>query len=106
MTRYNTLSMKLSNFEIRNGAEVTLKISSSVVVDSNNENYILHRNLLTNTQVSKLRKAFANGSVTNTKLSTTHLHKIVESGGFVGRLLGPLTKNWMAFNEKFIETTG
>ena len=67
MTRYNTLSMKLSNFEIRNGAEVTLKISSSVVVDSNNENYILHRNLLTNTQVSKLRKAFANGSVTNTK---------------------------------------
>ena len=58
MTRYNILSMKLSNFEIRNGTEVTLKISSSVVVDSNNENNIPHRTLLTNTQFSKLRKAF------------------------------------------------
>ena len=46
---------------------------------------------LTNTQVSKLRK-LENGSSANTKLSKTQLHKIGQSGGFLGRLLGPLLK--------------
>ena len=48
--------------------------------------------LLTNTQVSKLRKAFANGSSANIKLSKTQLHKIGQSGGVLGRLLGLLLK--------------
>ena len=48
--------------------------------------------LLTNTQVSKLCKAFANGSSANIKLSKTQLHKIGQSGGFLGRPLGPLLK--------------
>ena len=48
--------------------------------------------LLTNTQASKLRKAFANNSSANTKLSKTKLHKIGQSGGFLDRLLGPLLK--------------
>ena len=48
--------------------------------------------LLTNTQVSKLRQAFANGSSANVKLSKTQLHRIGQSGGFFGRLLGPLLK--------------
>ena len=42
---------------------------------------------LTNTQVSRLRKAFANSSSANIKLSKTQLHKIGKSGGFLGRLL-------------------
>ena len=48
--------------------------------------------LLTNTQVSKLCKGFANGSSANKKLSKTQLHEIGQSGGFLGRLLGPLLK--------------
>ena len=48
--------------------------------------------LLTNTQVSRLRKDFANGSPANMKLSKTQLHKIGQSGGFLGRLLEPLLK--------------
>ena len=48
--------------------------------------------LLTNTQVSKLRKAFANSSSANVILSKTQLHKIGQSGGFLGRPLGPLLK--------------
>ena len=54
--------MKLSNSKIiklksgiKNDAEVTLKVSSNAVGDSNNEN-----RLLTKTPVSRLRKAFAN----------------------------------------------
>ena len=77
---------------IKNGTEVTLKISSNVVGDSNDGNNFPHKLLLTNTQVSKLRKAFANNSSANIKLSKTQLHKIGQSRGFLGRLLGPLLK--------------
>ena len=61
MTQYNNLNLKLSNSRlnklklgIKNGTEVTLKISSNVVGDSNDENNFPHKLLLTNTQVSKL----------------------------------------------------
>ena len=78
---------------IQNGTEVTLKISSNVVDDSNDENNFPHKLLLTNTHVLKLRKTFANGLSANIKLSKTQLRKIGQSGGFLGRLLGPLLKN-------------
>ena len=83
MTQDNTLNVKLSNAQlnklksgIRNGTKVTLKPSSNVLRDSNDENNFLHKLLLTNTQVSRLRKAFANGLSANTKLTKTQLHKI------------------------------
>ena len=69
-----------------------MKHSSNVVGNSNDEKNFPHKLLLTNTQVSKLRKAFANNSSANIKLSKTQLHKIGQSGGFLGRLLGPLLK--------------
>ena len=63
MTQYNTLNVKLSNSQlnksksgIKDNTEVTLKISSNVVGDSNNENNFPHQLLLTNRQVSKIRK--------------------------------------------------
>ena len=99
MTQYNTLNIKLSNSQlnklksgIKNGTEVTLKLSSNVVGDFYDENDFSHKLLLTNTQVSRLCKAFANDSSINIKLSKTQLHKIGKSGGFLGRLLGPLLK--------------
>ena len=100
MTQYNILNVKLSNSQlnkwksgIKNGTELTSKISSNVVGDSNEENNFPHGLFLTNTQVSKLRKAFVSSPSANiTKLSKTPLHKIGQSGGFLGRLLGPLLK--------------
>ena len=54
MTQYNTLNVKLSNSQlnksksgIKNGTEVTLKLSSNVVGDSNDENIFPHKLLLT-----------------------------------------------------------
>ena len=98
MTQYNTLNVKLSNSQLNNlkygiksGIEVNLKFSSNVVPGSNDENNF-HKLLLTNTQVSRLRKAFANNSSSNIKLSKTQLHKIGQSGGFLGRLFGLLLK--------------
>ena len=59
---------------------------------SNDENNFPHKLLLTNTQFSKLFKAFANGASANIKLSKTQLQKIGQSAGFLGRLSGPLLK--------------
>ena len=58
----------------------------------NDENNFPHKLLLTNTLVSNLRKGFANNSSANIKLSKTQLYKIGQSGGFLGRLLGPVLK--------------
>ena len=55
-------------------------------------NHFPHKLLLTITQVSKLRKAFTNNSSAEIKLSKNQLHRIGQSGGFLGRLLGPLLK--------------
>ena len=83
MTQCNTLNVKLSNSQlnklkstIKNGIEVTLNLSSNIIADSDDENNFLHKLLLTNTQVSRLRKAFANNSSANIKLSKIQLHKI------------------------------
>ena len=54
----------------------------NVVGDCNDENNFPHKFLLTNTQVSKIWKAFGNGSPDNIKFSKTQLFQIIESGGF------------------------
>ena len=69
-----------------------MKISSNVVGNSNNENNSQHKLLLTNTQVRRFHKRFANGSSANIKLSKTQLHKIEKLGELLGRLLGSLLK--------------
>ena len=56
------------------------------------ENNFPHKLLLTNRQVENLRKAFANHFSTDIKLSKTLFSKMIQSGGFLGRLLGPLLK--------------
>ena len=69
-----------------------MKISLNVVGESNDENNFLHKLLLINTQISKLRKAFENLSSANMNLSKIKLHKIGQSGRLLGRLLWPLLK--------------
>ena len=49
-----------------------------------------HKSLLTNRQVANLRKTFANYLSTDVKLSKTQLSKMIQSGGFLCRLFGPL----------------
>ena len=97
MTHYNSLNVKLSNSQlnklksaIKKETEVVLRLSSNMIGD--NESNFPHKLLLTNRQVANLRKAFANYLSTDIKLSKTQLSKMIQSGGFLGRLLGPLLK--------------
>ena len=78
MTQYNTSNVKLSNSQlnklksaIKSGTEVTLNLSSNLIENSNDETNFPHKLLLTDKQVSKIRKAFANGPSANIKFSKT-----------------------------------
>ena len=89
MTQYNTLNVKLSNSQLsklksglKHGTKVTLSFSSNVVGGSNDETSFLHKWLLTNTQVSRFPKAFANCSSASLRLLKTQLSKLLQLEGF------------------------
>ena len=99
MTQYNSLNAKLSNSQlnklksaIKSKREVVFKVSSNMIGNSDDETNFPHKLLLTNRQVSNLRKASENNLSTDIKLSNTQLSKMIQSGGFLSRLLGPLFK--------------
>ena len=106
MTQYNSLNVKLSNSQrnklkstIKNRSEVILKLLGSFDDETN----FLRKSLLINRQVANLRKSFANNSSANIMLSKTHLSKIVESRGFLVRLLGPLLKTGLPIMKNVIK---
>ena len=71
---------------IKNGIEKTLDLSSNIIGDSNDETNFLHKLLLTNTQASGIRKAFANGSSANKIFSKTQMSKMLQLRGFLGTI--------------------
>ena len=95
MTQYNSVNVKLSNSQLNKlksaiKNEVVLRLSSNIIGD--NETNFPHKLLLTDRQVSSLRKSFANNSSAEINLPKTQLSKMIQSGGFLSRLLGPLLK--------------
>ena len=58
--------------------------------------------LLTNRQVSNIRKAFANNSSVDIKFSKAQLSKMIQSGGFLGKLLDPLLKTGLPLMKSVI----
>ena len=70
---------------------------------SDNETNLPHKFLLTNRQVANLCKAFANYLSTDIKLSKTQLSKMIQSGGFLSRLLGPLPKTGLPLMKNVIK---
>ena len=68
-----------------------------------NETNFPHELLLTNRQVANIRKAFANNSSTDIKLSKNQLSKMIQSGGFHGRLFGPLLKTGLPLIKNVIK---
>ena len=68
-----------------------------------NETNFPHKLLLTNRQVLNLQKVSANTSSANIKLSKTQLSKMIQSGGFLGRLLGPLLKTGLPLISNMIK---
>ena len=108
MTQYNSLNLKLSDLQldklkcaIKNESEVVLRLPSNMIGDD--ETNFPHKLLLTNRQVANLRKGFADKSSANIKLSKTQISKMIQSGGFLGRLLGPLLKTGLLLIKSVIK---
>ena len=68
-----------------------------------NEANFPHQLVLTNWQVVNIRKAFARNSSTDIKLSKSQFSKMIQSGGFLGRLLGPLLKTGLPLIKNVIK---
>ena len=99
MTQYNKLNTKLFNSQlnklksaIKDETDVAIRLSPNMIGDSNDEANFSHELLLTDRQVSSIRKAFIDNSSVDIKFSKTQLSKMIQSGGYLGKLLGPLLK--------------
>ena len=98
MVEYDKANVKLSDTQLKklknalknkkNKTRTNLRISFKMF----NENNLPHELLLTTRQKTKIRNAFNNNMSSDLKLSRVQISKIIQSGGFLGRLLGPLLK--------------
>ena len=109
MTQYNHLNTKLSNSQlnklnsaIKNENDVVIRLSPNMIGDSNDKINFPHELLPTKRQVSSIRKASANNSSVDIKFSKTQLSKMIQSGGFLGKLLGPLIKTGIPLTKNVI----
>ena len=116
MTQYNSLNVRLSNSQlsklksaIKNETDVVLRLSSNMVgnsmeLHSNNENNFPQKLLLTNRHILSFRKAFANHTSVDIKLSKTQLTRI-QKGGFL-KFLMPLLKSGLPLLKSVVNALG
>ena len=84
---------------VKNKTATTLRMSFKML----NGNDLPHELLLTKRQKTKLRTAVNNNMSTGLKLSTAQISKIIQSGWFLGRLLGPLLKTGLPLIKNVIK---
>ena len=73
-----------------------------MIGDSNDKGNFPNELLLINRQVSSIRKTFANNSSVDIKFSKAQLSKMIQSGGFLSKLLGPLLKTGLPLMKSVI----
>ena len=109
MTQCNCLNVRLSQLNkfksaIKYETEIVSRLLSNIIGNPNYETNFPHKLLLTNTQVANLRKALANNLPVIIKLSKTQLSKMIQSGGFLDRLLRPLLKKELPLIKNVIKS--
>ena len=94
MAEYSTVNAKLSNSQlnklksaVKNKQGATLRMNIKIFEGNN----LPHEILITARQTTKLRNTFKSNMSTDIKLSETQVN-LIQSGGFLGKLLGPLLK--------------
>ena len=113
MVEYSEINCKLPNVKlnkfkkaVKSNEGATLKLG----VRNFNKNETPHKLLLTTRQNTKLRNALNNNSATDIKLSKTQIKEIIQSGGFLGKLLiklaGPLMKVAMPLAKNVLTPLG
>ena len=99
MVEYSKTNCKLTNVQV-NKLKRAVKSNEGTTLRSSIKNFnkdeLPHELLLTTRQNTKLRNAINNNLATDIKLSKSQIKKLIQSGGFLGKLLsklaGPLMK--------------
>ena len=99
MVEYSKVNCKLTNVQL-NKFKKSVKSNEGAIlrlsIKNFNKDELPHELLLTTRQNTKLRNAINNNLATDIKLSKAQIKKLIQSGGFLGKLLsklaGPLMK--------------
>ena len=109
MVEHNIVNAKLSKSQlnklksaVKNNKRTTLRMNARMF----NGNNLPHELLLTTRQTTKLRNAIENNMSTDIKLSKAQISKIIQSGGFLGKILGPLLKTGLPSLKSVIKPSG
>ena len=93
MVEYTKVNVKLTNLQlskfkkaVKNNDGAALRISIKIFIKYE----LPHELLLTTRQSTKLRNAINNNMATDLKLSKAQIRKLIQSGGFLGKLLSKL----------------
>ena len=86
MVEYSKINCKLTNAQLNK-----LKKSVKLGIKNFNKDELPHELLLTTRQNTKLKNAVNNNLATDIKLSKAQIKKLIQSGGFLGKLLSKLT---------------
>ena len=99
MVEYTNINCKLTNVQLnklKKAVKSNEGASLRLGIKNFNKDELPHELLLTTRQNTKLRNAINNNLSTNIKLSKAQIKKLIQSGGFLGKLLsqlaGPLMK--------------
>ena len=106
MVKYTKVNVRLSDIQSKKlkdavsyNTGTTLRISLKIFNGKN----LPHELLLTTRQKTKIRNAFNNNRSTDLKLSKAQINKMIQSGGFLGKLLGPLLKTGLPLIKNVIK---
>ena len=106
MVEYTKVNVEFLDIQIKILKEA-VKSNTGTILRINfkmfNGNYLPHELLLTTRQKTKIRNAFNNNRSTDLKLSKAQINKIIQSGGFLSKSLGPLLKTGLPLIKNVIK---
>ena len=113
MVEYNKINYKLTNVQlnklkkaVKSNEGATLRLGIKIF----NKDELPHELLLTTRQITQLRNAINNNLATDMKLSKAQIKKLMQSEGFLGKLLsklaGPLMKVAMPLAKNVLAQLG
>ena len=107
MVEYSKINCKLTNVQL---SKLKKAVKSNVGIKNFNKDETPHELLLTTRQNTKLCNAINNNSAIDIKLSEAQIKKLIQSGGFLGKLLsklaGPLMKVAMPLAKNVLAPLG
>ena len=113
MVEYSKVDCKLTNVQLnklKKAVKSNKGVSLRLRIKNFNKDELPHELLLTIRQDTKLRNALNNNSATYIKLSKAQIKKLIQSGGFLGKLLsklaGPLMKVAMPLAKNVLAPLG